>query len=210
MMSWSNRARCAFERGDYGDPSIAGLHRYPALLKAAGIEVACSESKAGARVASGLVQNHMLLPVGNVSAELTPATRVLRFMVLLKHLGTAPWASGRFEANESVMLQLAAAHMALISHEERPSTKLFQLLGAAAGIELTQNVVWITNRQQGKTTLIGKFIAALAIAAKPCKTLACVYSTKLDRASELARWGLRRVTGAFLPPSTHADRGLPV
>ena len=55
MMSWTNRARCALERGDYGDPAIGGLHRYPALLKAAGIEVACSESKAGARVAGGLV-----------------------------------------------------------------------------------------------------------------------------------------------------------
>lgn len=203
-MSWSNRARCALERGDYGDPAIGELHQYPALLKAAGIEVACSESKAGAQ-AGGLVQNHLLLPVGDTATELSPTTRVLRFLVLLKHLGTAPWASGRFEANEKVMLQLTAAHMPMISHEERPNAKLFQLLGADAGIELTQNVVWITNRQQGKTTLIGKFIAALAIAAKPCKTLACVYSTKLDRASELAWRGVRRVTGVLFRREKRVD-----
>ena len=193
MLSWPARARRALQRGDYSDEALAPMHRFPALLKEAGIAVTVRTAAAGGGGGGGggggLVQNHMLLPAAAGAAEMTPATRVMRFVVLLKHLGTAPWASGRFEANEAVLLQLAAAHMALISHVDRPPPELYRLLGATAdaNVELTQNVVWITNRQQGKTTLIGMFLAALALSARPCKTLACVYSTKLDRASELVR-----------------------
>jgi len=184
MLSWSACARRALERGDYSDEILSGLHKYPVLIKTAAVEIAGHRVKGGGK---GLVQNHAIVPVGAVQTALTPTTRVLRFLVLLRHLNTAPWANGRFEANEAVLLQMTAAHMSLISHEDKPGPELYQLLGASDNTELTQNVVWITNRQQGKTTAIGKFIAALALTARPCKTLACVYSTKLDRASELVR-----------------------
>ena len=44
--------------------------------------------------------------------------------------------------------------------------------------------MWITNRQQGKTSTIAKFIAALALASKPAAMLVCVYG-ETQRAGEL-------------------------
>ena len=47
--------------------------------------------------------------------------------------------------------------------------------------------MWITNRQQGKTTTLSKFIAALAIASIAGGNLIFVYSTGLDRAQEVVK-----------------------
>ena len=57
----------------------------------------------------------------------------------------------------------------------------------AKGLESYGNVVWITNRQQGKTTTLGKFIAALAVHSSVGGHLCNVYSTSLDRANELSK-----------------------
>ena len=121
-------------------------------------------------------------PINNAHA------RVVKYVRLLEHLRTAPWASGRFEANEDILLILSAGFMPLIAHEPKPSPDLYKLLGSKrTQLETTQNTIWVTNRQQGKTTLLGMVIAAMALSAAPCKTLACVYSTKQERAAELCR-----------------------
>ena len=121
-------------------------------------------------------------PVSNAHA------RVVKYVQLLEHLRTAPWASGRFEANEDIMLILSAGFMPLIAHEAKPAPELYRILGSKRKqLEQTQNTIWVTNRQQGKTTLLGLIIAAMALSAAPCKTLACVYSTKQERAAELCR-----------------------
>ena len=55
---------------------------------------------------------------------------------------------------------------------------------------------------QGKTSTIAKFIAALALAAKPTAMLITVYSTKQDRASELVNAAKRCCNGyCWLPRS---------
>ena len=121
-------------------------------------------------------------PVSNAHA------RVVKYVQLLEHLRTAPWASGRFAANEDIMLILSAGFMPLIAHDPKPAPDLYKLLGSRRSqLEQTQNTIWVTNRQQGKTTLLGLIIAAMALSAAPCKTLACVYSTKQERAAELCR-----------------------
>jgi hypothetical protein len=43
------------------------------------------------------------------------------------------------------------------------------------------NLVWITNRQQGKTTTLSLFVAAMALACPESGLLFTVYSTSLDR-----------------------------
>ena len=48
-----------------------------------------------------------------------------------------------------------------------------------------QNLVWITNRQQGKTSTLSKFLAALSLLSVTGGSLVCVYSTSRDRAQEL-------------------------
>ena len=55
------------------------------------------------------------------------------------------------------------------------------------GVTNCQNLVWITNRQQGKTTTLARFLAALAILAPVEGSLSCIYSTNLDRACELLK-----------------------
>lgn len=118
----------------------------------------------------------------------TPAGRLIRFLRLLDHLGTAPWASSSFAANTEVMERLTASHLGLIVGCKPPPPELFRLIGGAAvSLERCENLIWITNRQQGKTTTMGRFIAALALQVQSGGTLACVYSTKQDRAAELCK-----------------------
>lgn len=188
MATWRAAAEAALTRGDWMHPTLLPAAAFPALLRQAAIEV--SSSCTPVPVApSSLVPVHRAkrARVGDdaVSVQLTPAGRVVRFMALLAHLGTAPWASGRFAANDNLLVRLAASHIRLISHSSKPSKALYELLGK--GLDNAQNTIWITNRQQGKTTAIGKFVAALILVAPPVKTLACVYSTKQERAAELVR-----------------------
>jgi hypothetical protein len=76
--------------------------------------------------------------------------------------------------------------MSLITGQSKNARHLYALIDPAASLWNIQNLVWITNRQQGKTTTLGKFLAAISLAAQNSGTcLACVYSTKLERAGEL-------------------------
>ena len=118
----------------------------------------------------------------------TPAGKLIRFLRLLDHLGKAPWASSSFAANNEVLERLTAAHLGLIVGVRPPPPELFRLIGGvAASLERCENLIWITNRQQGKTTSMGRFIAALSLQVQSGGTLACVYSTKQDRAAELCK-----------------------
>ena len=135
-----------------------------------------------------LAMNEPVTVVRELDPVDNPHARVVKYVQLLEHLRTAPWASGRFAANEDIMLILSAGFMPLIAHEAKPAPELYRLLGSRRPqLEQTQNTIWVTNRQQGKTTLLGLIIAAMALSAAPCKTLACVYSTKQERAAELCR-----------------------
>ena len=114
---------------------------------------------------------------------MTPAGRVVRFIALLTY-PARPGANRRFAANDSILLRLAAAHMRLIAHTDKPSKALYNLLGS--GLESAQNTIWITNRQQGKTTAI----ESLWRRSRWWRRLSRrwhVYSTKQDRAAELVR-----------------------
>lgn len=185
-MSWRTTLVAALRGGDVEHPSVAPLTAYPTLLSMAIAQVGAT--RGGKRK---LTPAWQLRPAEAPTAgpdPTTPATRVVRFVQVLSHLNTAPWASGNFAANHDVLLRLAAAHLPLIAHCDKPDPALLRIIGGPhLNLERIQNVVWVTNRQQGKTTAVGKFIAALALTARPCKTLACVYSTKQDRAAELCR-----------------------
>lgn len=115
-------------------------------------------------------------------------TKVARFIALLKLLSTAPWAPLTFNVNESMIARLTASHLPLIvgaAQWKNERTSLLELIGP--DLEDAQNVVWVTNRQQGKTTTLSKFVAALSLVSPVGGNLFCVYSTNLDRAQELTR-----------------------
>ena len=140
------------------------------------------------------------------SAASTPAARLVRFLRLIDHLGRAPWASSAFDANSAVLNRLTASHIGLITGAKRPTPELYALIaGPDSGVERCENLVWITNRQQGKTTTMGKFIAALSMQVQNGGTLACVYSTKQDRAAELCKAAKEYMYWMQTPAGAHPD-----
>lgn len=54
--------------------------------------------------------------------------RLARFMAVLELLGTAPWASKRFEVNEKILRRMVASHMTLIVGGANVRPELYSLL----------------------------------------------------------------------------------
>jgi hypothetical protein len=144
--------------------------------------------------------------VATAGGATTPEARLVRFLRLIDHLGRAPWASCAFDANTAVLNRLTAAHIGLITGAAKPAPELYALIaGPDSGLERCENLVWITNRQQGKTTTMGKFIAALSMQVQNGGTLACVYSTKQDRAAELCKAAKEYMYWMQSPAGAHPD-----
>jgi len=118
--------------------------------------------------------------------EIVGGAAVERFMRLIEHLHTAPWANKRFTTNDHILSRLIASHLHLIAPKGNRS-ELMHIVNPRATLANAQNLVWVTNRQQGKTTTLSKFLAAMAIASPVGGLLFTVYSTSLDRAQELTK-----------------------
>lgn len=181
--------------------SLPQLAPYPYLVRLATVECANEKRSAAERAVKRrrLTPNAQCIaafrrgagarPASTSDSATDPTARLVLFLQLLDHLSTAPWACKSFEPNDTMIARLTASHLKLITWCEKPPVHLYDLLSLpldeAPYPTETLNYVWITNRQQGKTTLIAKFIAALALSAKPTAMLITVYSTKQDRAGEL-------------------------
>lgn len=86
------------------------------------------------------------------------------------------------------MLQkLTATHLPLIVGRNHMEKGRDTLLAMISSEELTVgNVVWICNRQQGKTVTASQFIACLTLlSVQNAEKLAFIYSTSLSRSVEL-------------------------
>lgn len=144
--------------------------------------------KSAVTESSALVTNENLFKRRKLTTESNAKVRVARMIGLLNLLAKAPWASKSFTVNESIIRRLVASHLPLIVGEKdwkSERSSLLELIGP--DLENAQNTVWCTNRQQGKTTTLSKFVAALALVSPVGGNLFCVYSTNLDRAQELTR-----------------------
>jgi hypothetical protein len=133
----------------------------------------------------------------------SPEGRLMRFLRLLSHMGTAPWANVDFSINRSIMNRLVASHLHLIVGKTEFKTcnrpALYALISPTVQLDGASNLIWITNRQNGKTSTLGRFIAALAVSSPTGGSLSTIYSTSLDRAVELKKAALQYVhwlTGA--------------
>lgn len=117
--------------------------------------------------------------------------RLCDFLKLMTVLDAAPWAPVVFDVNDRMIRVLCATHLHLIVGKtefktiDRPA--FLRLIDPGRSLDGLSNVVWITNRQQGKTSTLGKFIAALAIHSPVGGDLCNVYATSLDRANELTK-----------------------
>ena len=197
--------------------SLPRLAAFPYLVRLATVECANENQKQTERSAKRrkLVPNSQCIAAfRRVAAEpktaedvTGPTARLVQFLQLMDHLSTAPWASKRFEPNDTMVARLTASHLKLITWCEKPPVQLYDLLSLpldeAPYPQETMNYIWITNRQQGKTSTIAKFIAALALAAKPSAMLITVYSTKQDRAGELVQAAKRYYHWMQTPEGRH-------
>ena len=127
-----------------------------------------------------------------------------RFMRLIGHLNTAPWANKRFATNERIMSRLIASHIHMIA-PGGSRADLMHMIDPRASLADAHNLVWVTNRQQGKTTTLGKFLAAMAVASPMGGLLFAVYSTSLDRAQELTKAAREYVYWMMSPEGASDD-----
>ena len=144
----------------------------------------------------------------DIAQDFVSEQRVTRFLRLLDHLGTAPWASMHFNINYKIILRLAASHLPLIA--PGASQNLCHLIDYQSKLEGAQNLVWVTNRQQGKTTTLARFVAALAIACPVGGLLFTVYSTSLDRSVELIKASKKYLYWMDTPEGRSAEFSLTV
>ena len=136
-----------------------------------------------------LQANSMIFNVNTTTdvEQLKPGQRrLLRFLNLLLEFDRAPWASVDFDLNQAMIRRLTQAHLAIITGEHYDIEKA-SLEAMCNAPDRANNVVWITNRQQGKTTTLSKFLAALMVLAPVSGSLCCIYSTNYDRATELLK-----------------------
>ena len=151
-----------------------------------------------AKARAATISKTSLMPAGAVVRASAARTqqypdhvrKIASFQRLVAHLGTAPWASSSFHVNDRILRRLTASHLPLIvgkAAARKHREALAHLIDPDDPISSAQNLVWVTNRQQGKTSTLGKFIAALAIASPVGGLVATIYSTSLDRSVELAK-----------------------
>lgn len=112
--------------------------------------------------------------------------RLVRFLNLLKEFDKAKWASMNFDLNQTMVRRFVQTHLPVIVGEYYNDEKA-ALEALCNAPDRSKNVVWITNRQQGKTTTLSKFLATLMILAPVDGMLCCIYSTNYDRATELLK-----------------------
>lgn len=117
--------------------------------------------------------------------------RALRFQKLLDHFKTAPWANTRFKPNDLMINRFTATHLRIIIGPHAYKTEkenIIAMLDSTPHNEMqnTSNILWITSRQNGKTTTLGLFAAALVSLGQSGGELLNIYSTNLDRAMQVA------------------------
>lgn len=114
--------------------------------------------------------------------------RLYRFLGVLDILRSAKWSCIRFEPNEDMLKRMVATHLEHIvgkKEYKEHKTDLLNIISSKLGLNRIGHIVWITNRQNGKTTTLSRFLAAMAIMSVSGGPLIYVYSTNRDRAIEL-------------------------
>lgn len=147
----------------------------------------------GTKSAVGLqridVLSHAPLEVDTVEGEL----KLLKFMDLLDFISyRTPYSSAHFDVNQSVLTKLVVNHLPLIVGKEAAARNTQRLVAVVSAKQLKPaSLIWVTNRQQGKTTTIAKFLAALLLASPlgMCSREACVSLRSLE-APKVVTWSL--------------------
>lgn len=106
------------------------------------------------------------LDMGSFADRTGPGELALvHFMKMLDHIQfNAPDKGMNFPVNTSILKQLVVNHLGVIVGESVAAAHSEQLIGIVSKKKLRSgNLCWITNRQQGKTTTMSKFLATLLL-----------------------------------------------
>ena len=136
-------------------------------------------------------------------ASTQPVRQLTAFLRLIDHMCTCPWSNIPFDVNYQMLMRLTASHLQLIA-PGAPQT-LCNIINPRESFEGVQNICWITNRQQGKTSTLARFLAALAVACPLGGLLFTVYSTSLDRSVELIKSAKKYVYWLSTDAGAHPD-----
>lgn len=114
--------------------------------------------------------------------------RLAKFQRLLTFMGTAEWANMYFSVNRDIEKCLTASHLRLIVGDVQGyTTELYHMIDPWKSVSEFGNLAWITNRQQGKTSTLAKFFAALVVASPTGGFLTGIYATALHKTVELLK-----------------------
>lgn len=119
----------------------------------------------GADSKTGLIRIDTL-DMGSFADRTGPGELALvRFLQMLDHIQfNSPEKSMHFPVNSDILKRLVVNHLGVIVGEGVAAAHSEQLIGIVTKKKLkSQSLCWITNRQQGKTTTISKFLAALLL-----------------------------------------------
>lgn len=156
--------------------------------------IAVGHARAPAAITNGiggLWARHQ--PAGSDSSRRIGITRLARFRRLIRYFKeNAPWARTRFPPNDNMVDRMTATHLEIIvgeaAYAEERET-LLAVIDSSAKAEMhdTQNILWVTSRQNGKTTTLGLFAAALIALGIGGGEMLNIYSTNLDRAAQVVK-----------------------
>jgi hypothetical protein len=151
-----------------------------------------SHTKRRKFVSNAAVKGRRVVVKRNLSIK--PGMRQLvRFLELMAHLDKADWANKLFYVNQSMIRRLTHAHLPLIVGDEHYRAEKNELEALINAPDPAQNILWVTNRQQGKTSTLAKFLACLTVLSPASGSLVMVYSITLFRAIEVIRGAKRYI-----------------
>jgi hypothetical protein len=119
----------------------------------------------GADSKTGLIRIDTL-DMGSFADRTGPGELALvHFLQMLDHIQfNSPEKSMHFPVNSEILKRLVVNHLGVIVGEGVAASHSEQLIGIVTKKKLkSQSLCWVTNRQQGKTTTISKFLAALLL-----------------------------------------------
>lgn len=155
---------CAYcdwvERGANLDEVAVGVKIRPEAARQ--IRIYVSDKKAGPiavdgpilRPAGAFRKRRKLSSIAEPEAlPETPAeAKLYRFLRLIRHMESAPWANVSFQVNSDIISRLIASHLHLIigksQFKQCNRKNLYRNISATVVLDdAAQNLVWITNRQ---------------------------------------------------------------
>lgn len=149
---------CACEYHARTQPEARG--RVPEAERIARIkEITGADSK------TGLVRIDTL-DMGSFADRTGPGELALvLFLRMLDHVQfNSPDKSMHFPVNSEILKRLVVNHLGVIVGEGVAAAHSEQLIGIVTKKKLkSQSLCWVTNRQQGKTTTMSKFLATLLL-----------------------------------------------